>query len=89
MHQVHILISGKVQGVFFRQHIADIAHNLAITGWVKNNKTQVEAVLQGNQTDIEELIKYCKKGPQDAKVSDVKVTPQEVKEMFENFKVVS
>ena len=74
MHQAHLIISGRVQGVFYRASCQEVAQMYALKGWVKNMPTgQVEVLVQGEKEKIEKLIDWCKKGPSDAKVSDVKV----------------
>ena len=70
----HILIKGKVQGVFFRRHTRQIAEALDIMGWVKNTgEGDVEIFAQGNEDAIEQLISWCKQGPPRADVKDVEI----------------
>ncbi len=70
----HLLISGYVQGVFFRAKTRDIANSLDICGWVRNLADGgVEVKAEGEKEDIERLIEWTKKGPRGAVVSDVKV----------------
>jgi acylphosphatase len=64
MQQVHLFISGSVQGVGYRQFVRSNARKLHITGWVRNTEDGgVEAVLQGEKEAIEQLIALCRKGP--------------------------
>ena len=70
----HLLISGKVQGVGFRQWLYRKAIEKNIYGWVKNKITnEVEALLVGNDKDVNEVIKQCEKGPHFSKVVQVKI----------------
>jgi acylphosphatase len=64
MRQAHIFISGRVQGVGYRYFVKENARKLDLTGWVRNTKDGgVEAVFQGDEKRIEQLIGLCKKGP--------------------------
>ena len=70
----HIVISGKVQGVGFRYWLRKAAIQRNIDGWVRNKISgEVEALLIGNDVDINNLIALCKKGPPSSKVTKVKV----------------
>ena len=70
----HIIISGKVQGVGFRYWLYKAAMQRKIDGWVKNKISgEVEALLIGNDMDINNLIVLCKKGPPSSKVTKVKI----------------
>ena len=60
----HLIISGKVQGVGFRYWMQNLAINNNINGWVKNKSSgDVEAVIVGQNKEIQELIKLCEIGP--------------------------
>ena len=66
----HIVITGKVQGVGFRYWLYKAAVERNINGWVKNKISgEVEALLIGNDSEINKLIKLCKKGPSSSKVT--------------------
>ena len=70
----HIVISGKVQGVGFRYWLYQAAMQRNIDGWVKNKISgEVEALVIGNEKDVNCLIKLCEKGPSLSKVTKVKV----------------
>lgn len=72
---VHLLIKGKVQGVFYRASAKDVAEQLKLTGWVRNTaEGDVEAVATGDDDRINEFIEWCKKGPRKAEVAKVTVT---------------
>ena len=88
MYQAHLIISGRVQGVFYRATCEEIAESLGLNGWVRNLPSgQVEVLAQGEKEKIEKLIEWCKKGPPSAKVSDVKIEWQEVSKTFTSFEV--
>ena len=68
----HVIISGRVQGVFYRDWTVTNALTLGLNGWVRNiNDGTVEAVFSGNTTTIEEMINRCYAGPPEAKVIDI------------------
>jgi len=72
MQHVNIKISGKVQGVFYRQSAQKKARELGITGWVRNEEdgtVYVEA--EGEEQDLEKFIKWCRKGSGGASVSNL------------------
>ena len=86
--RVHIFVSGRVQGVFFRENTRKRAKKLGITGWVRNLPDgRVEAVFEGDKDKVEELISWAKKGPMFAKVDGVEVILEEYKEEFDNFEI--
>lgn len=95
MKQAHVLISGFVQGVGFRQFVKREAIKLGLTGWVGNTKdNKVEAVFQPSagsgregEEKIKEMIELCKKGPFLAEVEDIKIEWEETKQEYESFKV--
>ncbi len=88
MFQVHLTISGNVQGVFYRASCQKVAQELDLKGWVKNLANgNVEALAQGEKGEIEKLIEWCKKGPENARVDNVKVSWGEPKDKFSEFVV--
>lgn len=73
---VHLFISGKVQGVFYRATAVEVARKLGLAGWVRNLPDgRVEAVAQGDEEQIEEFIRWCRNGPPAARVEDIEVEP--------------
>lgn len=101
MKQIHLFISGSVQGVGFRYFIKSHAKRLGVTGWVKNLPNgQVETVLQASTSGsslsqkiserqdkarIEQMIQLCKKGSPLAKVKDMQVAWEEAGEQYIDF----
>ena len=80
MKRVHVIIYGRVQGVWFRAHTKEIADKLGIKGWVRNLPDgSVEAVFEGNEESIEEMIKWCHQGPPLARVDRVEINYEEPK----------
>jgi acylphosphatase len=73
--RVHLYVNGLVQGVFFRQHTKQKAQSLDVFGWVRNLPDgRVEAVVEGEETQVKELVEFCKKGPLQARVDNIEVT---------------
>ncbi|MEM4258029.1 MAG: acylphosphatase [Candidatus Thermoplasmatota archaeon] len=88
MAQAHVMISGKVQGVWFRASTKQKADQLGVTGWVRNTEDGcVEAVFSGDKTKVEEMIAWCYQGPPDAQVTRVDVTHTSSKEVFTEFTI--
>ena len=74
----HLRISGRVQGVFFREAMRQRANQLKVTGWVRNRSDgTVEAVVQGQAIEIETLIDWAQHGPDAAKVDRVEIEAAE------------
>lgn len=68
----HLLVSGKVQGVFYRDSTQHTAQNLGLTGYVKNLATgQVEIEVCGEQSSLDEFQQWLWKGPIMSKVEDI------------------
>lgn len=75
--RAHLLISGRVQGVAYRAHTQKEARERQLTGWVRNlSSSDVEAVFQGEEDRVEDIIVWCWKGPPAARVDSVRVTWQ-------------
>ena len=88
--QVHVVISGTVQGVWYRASTKQKAEALGLTGWVKNTiDGNVEAVFEGDEPVIAEMINWCRQGPPLAQVTDVKIKEhRQSKGMFTDFAVL-
>ncbi|HCM38084.1 MAG: Acylphosphatase [Candidatus Gottesmanbacteria bacterium GW2011_GWB1_43_11] len=88
MKRVHIIISGDVQGVGFRAWMRGQALKLGLTGWVKNRPDKtVEAVVEGSEEKLRELIKDCHHGPDVDWVTDVQTTWGKYQNEFMTFEV--
>jgi acylphosphatase len=85
--RVHVLISGRVQGVSFRDATRSQAEQLGLSGWVRNTQDgQVEAVFEGDADTVRQMIDWCESGPSSADVEDVSVE-NEQPEGFSGFEV--
>ena len=70
----HLIISGKVQGVGFRFWMQNLAINNNIGGWVKNRSLgDVEALIIGQEKEVQKLIKQCKIGPSSATIQNIQI----------------
>jgi len=70
----HLIIKGRVQGVWFRESMRFRAEALDVTGWVRNRREGwVEAMVQGEEADVETLIAWSRRGPDAAQVEHVEV----------------
>ena len=88
MATVHLLIEGKVQGVYYRATAKEVAQSLDLRGWVKNTAAgHVEAVVTGSEKAVNEFIEWCKKGPEKAVVSHVRTTAIDT-QTFADFKII-
>ncbi len=86
--RAHLLINGKVQGVYFRQNTEIMAARNNVTGWVRNLEDgQVEILLEGSQSDVGQVIEWCHKGPANAKVANVDVKYEKYVGEFKEFKI--
>ena len=71
---IHMQISGKVQGVFFRANACKVAEKYGLKGWIKNtNEGDVETVVVGEEDSVKKFIDWCKIGPPKARVMNVLV----------------
>lgn len=71
----HLLISGRVQGVFFRESMRSEAERLGVTGWVRNRRDgDVEAVVDGEAGAVEAIVAWARNGPPAARVDTVEVS---------------
>ncbi len=85
---VHVIVRGKVQGVWYRASAAREATRRALTGWVRNCDTgEVEAVVCGRASAVDDWVAWCHDGPLMAEVAAVDVTAIEPSEQLASFLV--
>ena len=76
--RAHVYISGRVQGVFFRDSTRHLARQYGVAGWVRNLPDgRVEAVFEGEKDAVQRLVDWCHQGPPGARVDRVDVEWQE------------
>ena len=86
----YIVITGRVQGVGFRYWLYKAAVQNNIKGWVKNKISgEVEALLIGNEVEIDNLIKLCKKGPPSSKVAKIEVQNYQKEHFGKSFEIIN
>ena len=86
----HLLIFGKVQGVGFRYWLYQAAKQRNIDGWVRNKISgEVEALLIGDDVEIDNLIRLCEKGPPSSKVTKIKVQNYQKEFLKKSFDIIN
>lgn len=86
--RAHAIISGRVQGVFFRMETMRAAQRIGVFGWVRNLRDgTVEAVFEGDKTRVDAILNWCKEGPPHAQVTSVNVEPEDYTGEFNSFEV--
>lgn len=87
---VHILVSGKVQGVAFRYYARNVAEELEIAGWIKNlNDGRVELMIEGTKLSLEKMIEWCTHGPDRAIVENIVVDWLPCIKKYSQFQIIS
>mgnify|MGYP000170857423 CR=1 FL=1 len=87
--RAHVLISGRVQGVFFRYETKRMAIRHRVSGWVRNMPDgRVEAVFEGEESDVKAMIEFCHRGPPGAIVREVEVIWEKPTGKFQGFQII-
>jgi acylphosphatase len=88
MKCIHVYISGRVQGVFFRAVTQQTAKSLHLTGWVRNVPDgRVEALFEGEDANIDKMIAWCHIGPPAAQVAEVLIEEETYIGEFHDFSI--
>ncbi len=86
--RVHLLIRGRVQGVYFRQSMMETAEKNNVLGWVQNlPANRVEAMLEGNDSNVDAVIEWAHFGPAGAVVDELKITEENYIGEFSDFEI--
>lgn len=86
--RAHLVITGRVQGVFYRAYARDQAESLYLSGWVRNRPDgAVEAVVEGEAANVDLFIDWCRQGPPSARVEQVELERQDYSGEFQGFAV--
>jgi acylphosphatase len=89
MVRARVEVMGLVQGVFFRASTRDVAENLGLKGWVRNNPSgSVEAVFEGPEEKVKRAIEWCRTGPTSARVDNLDVSFDSYLNEFNGFTVL-
>jgi len=88
LKRIHIFITGRVQGVFFRQSTRVMAIKNNVNGWVHNlDDGRVEIIAEGETQNIDNLVTWCKTGPANSRVDEFELSNENYIGEFENFDV--
>jgi acylphosphatase len=86
--RAHVIISGRVQGVFFRVETKSAADRYGVMGWVKNQRDgTVAATFEGTKETVDSVLEWCNHGPPYASVQHVDVKWEDYKGEFNRFDI--
>ena len=86
--RTHLIIEGRVQGVWFRDSTRNEAIRLNLTGWVKNRfDGSVELVAEGPREEVEKLIEWCHHGPPTARITRLHEIKEDFTGEFDSFRI--
>jgi len=86
--RAHVFVSGRVQGVFFRDHTRRWATSLGLMGWVRNLlDSRVEVLAEGEKGRLEDLVARLKQGPPMSEVRGAEVTWEDFRGEFDDFRI--
>jgi len=87
--RIHLIIEGRVQGVWFRDSTRREAVTLGVFGWVRNRPNgRVEVLIEGSEGKVKELVSWCHHGPSAAKVQRVHETLEKWRGEFNSFDII-
>ena len=87
--RIHVVVRGRVQGVFFRASAQREAKRLGLTGWAKNrNDGAVEMVVEGDEDNVKDFLAWSQHGPSTARVEKVETRWRSYTGEFADFKIV-
>ncbi|NYT06147.1 MAG: acylphosphatase [Methanomicrobiales archaeon] len=85
----HVFITGRVQGVYFRDGTQERAQRHGVTGWVRNLADgRVEAVFEGDESAVAAMIAFCRRGPAYARVDQVVIAYRRYSGAFQEFTIL-
>ena len=86
--RAHVFVSGKVQGVYFRQNTLQVANSHGVFGWVRNLPDgRVEAVFEGDEAAVNKMVEWCRSGPPSARVDGLDVKSEKYTGEFSGFSI--
>ncbi len=87
--RAHVLVSGTVQGVFFRESTRKMAEKMNVSGWIRNLPDgRVEALFEGDEENVKKILEWAKEGPPSAKVEDIGIHYEEYEGESRGFRVL-
>lgn len=88
MKRLHLYVSGRVQGVFYRARTCEKAASLGLGGWVRNLPDgRVEALFEGKEKDLRSVLEWCRRGPQRSRPEGVEIHWGEYSGEFSSFEI--
>lgn len=86
--RIHLIIEGKVQGVWFRDSARNEANRLGLSGWVRNRlDNTVELVAEGQRINAERMVEWCRQGPPMARVDRIHEIREKFTGEFDGFEI--
>lgn len=86
--RAHVFVSGKVQGVYFRQNAMQTAKKYNTTGWVRNlDDGRVEVLIEGDEQNVRKIVEWCHQGPAASKIDTVDVRYETYTGEFSDFMI--
>jgi acylphosphatase len=86
--RVRVIVSGRVQGVYFRSYTAEEARARGVSGWIKNRRDgRVEALFEGEEQAVQQMVDWCAQGPPAARVEDIEVYKESFTGEYDGFSV--
>lgn len=86
--RAEVRITGRVQGVWFRQSTKNTANQYGVRGWCRNDPDgSVAAVFEGEETAVKTVVNWCKSGPDMARVDDIQVEWKISTDEFDRFQI--
>lgn len=86
--RVHVWVEGRVQGVFFRANVQEVATREGLSGWVRNLPDgRVEAVFEGEAESVERMVQWCWQGSPASRVDNVKTEEEPSRGRTERFEI--
>jgi acylphosphatase len=87
--RIHLVVRGRVQGVYFRASTQREAKRLGVTGWIKNREDGgVEIVAEGEEDQVKDLLVWAQHGPSTARVEEVDTRWRSYTGEYSEFKIV-
>jgi acylphosphatase len=88
MKALHLMIHGRVQGVWYRATTKEVASRFGIFGWVRNSPDgSVEAHIQGEDAAVDEMLDWCRRGPPGAYVDHIDIAEVKPKDEYKSFSI--
>jgi acylphosphatase len=86
--RAHVFVAGRVQGVFYRSETRYEARKRYVNGWIRNlPDDRVEAVFEGEEESVKQLVEFCRRGPPSARVASIEVSWEPYSGEFSGFEM--